>query len=421
MKAEIKNIESVFNIKKLSIPAYQRPYRWQTKNVQDLLNDLLGAFHKNAQAAYRIGTIVLHKENINEETISNIVDGQQRLVTLSLALDVLQSKIHLNFIEDLKFPHTDSQRNIFNNHHIIKNTLGKSGNTDFLKFIKEKCEVVVVSLDDLDAAFQFFDSQNSRGKSLEPYDLLKAHHLHAISAEHPRTLKFVEQWERAVSPPKGQTSLKTIISEVLFRLRSWHRGKYAPEFSSQHIHLFKGTAAHNCHPYARQQMSAYALYSAARENHFAQALPPFQIHGPLLSGEFFFEYVEHYRMLHEKLFNNGGPITSIKLSNGKLLLDFLNSYAGRSRVGDSYLRLLFECTLLIYYDRFGDAYLDKVTQKIFSWVYIERVVNPAIWFVRIEKMALDRGECGLLFHIQVLRSEERRVGKECRSRWSPYH
>ena len=69
-------------------------------------------------------------------------------------------------------------------------------------------------------------------------------------------------------------------------------------------------------------------------------------------------------------------------------------------LGDSYLRLLFECTLLIYYDRFGDAYLDKVTQKIFSWVYIERVVNPAIWFVRIEKMALDRGECGLLFHIQ---------------------
>ena len=27
---------------------------------------------------------------------------------------------------------------------------------------------------------------------------------------------------------------------------------------------------------------------------------------------------------------------------------------------------------------------------------------------------------GTLFH-RVLRSEERRVGKECRSRWSPYH
>ena len=27
----------------------------------------------------------------------------------------------------------------------------------------------------------------------------------------------------------------------------------------------------------------------------------------------------------------------------------------------------------------------------------------------------------LLNPLEVLRSEERRVGKECRSRWSPYH
>ena len=28
---------------------------------------------------------------------------------------------------------------------------------------------------------------------------------------------------------------------------------------------------------------------------------------------------------------------------------------------------------------------------------------------------------GIVKHPQVYRSEERRVGKECRSRWSPYH
>jgi len=31
-----------------------------------------------------------------------------------------------------------------------------------------------------------------------------------------------------------------------------------------------------------------------------------------------------------------------------------------------------------------------------------------------------RGEVGHL-HLAFVRSEERRVGKECRSRWSPYH
>ena len=28
---------------------------------------------------------------------------------------------------------------------------------------------------------------------------------------------------------------------------------------------------------------------------------------------------------------------------------------------------------------------------------------------------------GKEYQVQLIRSEERRVGKECRSRWSPYH
>jgi len=31
------------------------------------------------------------------------------------------------------------------------------------------------------------------------------------------------------------------------------------------------------------------------------------------------------------------------------------------------------------------------------------------------------GAAGIFPYVQVFRSEERRVGKECRSRWSPYH
>ena len=36
---------------------------------------------------------------------------------------------------------------------------------------------------------------------------------------------------------------------------------------------------------------------------------------------------------------------------------------------------------------------------------------------------LESGETGLIREesIELTRSEERRVGKECRSRWSPYH
>src|SRR3989454_8866648 len=33
----------------------------------------------------------------------------------------------------------------------------------------------------------------------------------------------------------------------------------------------------------------------------------------------------------------------------------------------------------------------------------------------------SRGVFGVGLHLGIHRSEERRVGKECRSRWSPYH
>ena len=38
-------------------------------------------------------------------------------------------------------------------------------------------------------------------------------------------------------------------------------------------------------------------------------------------------------------------------------------------------------------------------------------------------LGLDKMDCtvAMIMHARSGRSEERRVGKECRSRWSPYH
>ena len=41
--------------------------------------------------------------------------------------------------------------------------------------------------------------------------------------------------------------------------------------------------------------------------------------------------------------------------------------------------------------------------------------------LRIFDRLAERGEFSLLTLPEEKRSEERRVGKECRSRWSPYH
>ena len=42
------------------------------------------------------------------------------------------------------------------------------------------------------------------------------------------------------------------------------------------------------------------------------------------------------------------------------------------------------------------------------------------WGVRRDKEELDR-LAGRAYKVEYNKSEERRVGKECRSRWSPYH
>ena len=41
---------------------------------------------------------------------------------------------------------------------------------------------------------------------------------------------------------------------------------------------------------------------------------------------------------------------------------------------------------------------------------------PVVLFITLDKVVLTFESVD-----EILRSEERRVGKECRSRWSPYH
>ena len=45
--------------------------------------------------------------------------------------------------------------------------------------------------------------------------------------------------------------------------------------------------------------------------------------------------------------------------------------------------------------------------------------NDGTWLLKDTEKNLVSRE--LFISIAVIRSEERRVGKECRSRWSPYH
>jgi hypothetical protein len=65
------------------------------------------------------------------------------------------------------------------------------------EFVENRCELIVVVTSDVSEAFQFFDSQNARGKALYPHDLLKAYHLREmIGIEENEVERIVKGWEQ---------------------------------------------------------------------------------------------------------------------------------------------------------------------------------------------------------------------------------
>lgn len=401
-KAKILKIDDVFKLN-LSIPDYQRPYKWTVKNVQQLIEDLLTHFHHQKQV-YRIGTVVIHKNG----EIFDIVDGQQRLITLSLLLYYLNNEKEFTdkSLLDESVAHTLSKSNIINNYNFIKN-YSISHKEAFKNYILEICEMVYVELDDLDEAFQFFDSQNSRGKPLESYDLLKAYHLREMKDKPKEIIHHcVERWEKSALSQEIN-NLDKIINYILFRLRRWHYQESGEVFTSDELETFKGVSESTNYPYLSPLFATKVVEKLAQQNpmfyHPRFVKTNFQTIQTLINGEQFFDYVQYYAESYEKLFKEGiGLVDKVTQINGKNIEKGVNTFLNTQdycyRVGDKYLKNLFECMVLFYFDKFGEVNLDEFINKAFLWVYRIRFEYQRITFKTIEDEAHSKN--GLFNHIE---------------------
>ena len=164
IQAEIVPVKDLIQEEKLRIPSYQRPYRWDEKNVRQLLEDIHAS--KNAgKKNYRIGSVILY--NNKKENTLDIVDGQQRLTTLFLLWKVCGAPE--GYSCPLSFG-SESYESLNNNHAFIKEWLEENIGNDkkrYITYIFDACDFVTIVVDDLTEAFQMFDSQNGRGKDLE--------------------------------------------------------------------------------------------------------------------------------------------------------------------------------------------------------------------------------------------------------------
>jgi len=255
----------------LKIPDYQRIYSWEEKQVMRLLNDV----HQIANKPYHMGTIILHKRNNGQY---EIVDGQQRLVTLTLLLLELpkENESTLITLANASFESEEAHRYIAYNKWLIQNYL-KTRKIKADNLLKQlQFSVLLLCSENLDLAYTFFTANGNRGKSLSDYDLLKSHHLRFIYLPE-QALHLAGRWDNLIRQSDNnnqENALARTFETCLFRSRQWMRNRTWDEDEKRKV-----------------------------KNHFEAALiipeiPPFgeqfDFYETIQGGTHFFAFAEHF-------------------------------------------------------------------------------------------------------------------------------
>ncbi|WP_214403720.1 DUF262 domain-containing protein [Pseudonocardia lacus] len=227
------------------IPAYQRPYAWETEQAMELLDDLTQALDTNPEEPYFLGSIVLVKPH--DDPAAEVIDGQQRLTTLTILLSVLRElsensqfadnidqriREQGDLLQDIepkpRLTLRERDRDFFRTYvqepggleHLVSNP-GPATTNDaqvalranacvfheqlsgwterrrvaLAKLIDRWTYLVVVTTPDLDSAHRIFSVMNDRGLDLRPTDNFKAQVVGEIPEEDQDT--YTTKWEDA--------------------------------------------------------------------------------------------------------------------------------------------------------------------------------------------------------------------------------
>ena len=242
-----------------TVPCYQRPYSWTSKEAGQLLEDILAAAGLGGDGApaepdYFIGTILLldpaggdlPKAKEKEPRLFEIIDGQQRLVTLAILAAALRDlgterwrwggrrldqliradsaarrskkarfRVELRnheqqFLQDFvqasgscgtmpaqEAENEAAERLFAVREHFIAElaVLSDADRRRLADFLCAKCHFVVVLTREIDRAHHFFTVLNERGRNLQRSDILKAELLKGVPSE--RAGAALAQWEAA--------------------------------------------------------------------------------------------------------------------------------------------------------------------------------------------------------------------------------
>lgn len=216
-----------FFAKTYVVPAYQRNYAWTSKEVNELLDDVLGFFDDSKAPYYLLGDVIVVDAKESDYDLE-IIDGQQRITTLMLLFAAIYKRLKdnnfdedelsdirlklkkrkvlrvrlsgnasetvLQYIDGAKTEHlvleTPSQKAVADALDTISSKLDekfsdrKSGYLhDFYRTLEEAVFLSRLQLVDRESAYEFFERVNDRGRPLSKTDLLKNRLLQKIRSD----------------------------------------------------------------------------------------------------------------------------------------------------------------------------------------------------------------------------------------------
>lgn len=275
--ANARSVRELLKERKYQIDYYQREYRWETKHVEELLTDLTEKFltyydrqHDRLKDGpkyghYFLGPIILSQKNGS----MFIVDGQQRLTTLTLLLIFLknlqeESKIPTPIkLEDYIFAEVRGLRSfniqnedrsavmeaLYSNHPFdpsgkpesVQNIYARYQDIaslfpeelkaehallmfiDWLLYNVDLVEIVAYSDED---AYTVFETMNDRGLNLSPTDMLKGYLLANISDENLKE-QANDIWKKRILELVELGRQLDVKNEEIEACKTWLRARYA--------------------------------------------------------------------------------------------------------------------------------------------------------------------------------------------------
>ena len=216
---------------RFQVPEYQRAYAWKEEQLEAFWNDLLSVTSGESETHF-LGSVVVVKEDkgLDQLAVLQIVDGQQRLATISILLCIIRQKLrqHGDKLETDSDPAEGIDRSYLweededfrEQPNLMMSTFDKEEYTQLLngrlpsdessnlvkaaesfndkvlemdvqevnelrKRLVNSMTLVTIECDSEGSAFKLFETLNDRGLELSAVDLMK-NYLFKIAHEAPR-------------------------------------------------------------------------------------------------------------------------------------------------------------------------------------------------------------------------------------------